>query len=155
MKQSGYKIYLQKISPYCINNDFFKEENINNLIEQFKAANGIRNVDISSPLFISEFNEWLSSRNQSGKSYLSFIDSMEVYPSLAAPTVEVGKGKYDSVVLGTDISIISPYPFDGVKHSARIITGNFNVSTGKPIITTEKKMVLTLKLLIHKISEDL
>ena len=35
------------------------EKYLSLLIEQFKQANNIKNVDINSQVFISEFSEWI------------------------------------------------------------------------------------------------
>ena len=45
------------------------EKYLSLLIEQFKQANNIKNVDINSQTFISEFSEWIKLRQDVSKNY--------------------------------------------------------------------------------------
>lgn len=115
------------------------EKYLNKLIEQFKTATGTKNVDVNSQAFIQEFSEWIKSRQIIGNEYGSFIEYMCENPEICNSSVEIGKGKYDSIVLGTDIPMITPYS-DGIKRTpAGIITANFGVYEGTPIIVRHNK----------------
>ena len=46
------------------------EKYISLLIEQFKQATGIKNVDINSQSFMLEFSEWIKSRQNISNNYL-------------------------------------------------------------------------------------
>lgn len=115
------------------------EKYLNKLIEQFKNATGVKNVDVKSQTFIQEFSEWIKSRQIIGNEYGSFIEYMGVHPEIGDSSVEIGKGKYDSIVLGTDIPMITPYS-DGIKRTpAGIITADFGVYEGTPMIIKHNK----------------
>lgn len=115
------------------------EKYLNKLIEQFKTATGTKNVDVNSQAFIQEFSEWIKSRQIIGNEYGSFIEYMGVHPAIGDSSVEIGKGKYDSIVLGTDIPMITPYS-DGIKRtSAEIITADFGIYEGTPMIIRHNK----------------
>ena len=116
------------------------EKYLKNLIEQFKQATGTKNVDINSQAFISEFSEWIKSRKLMGKDYTSFIEYMDVHPTvISEESVEIGKGKYDTIALDTGIHMITPYS-EGIKRTdAGIITADFGVYEGTPIMIKHNK----------------
>lgn len=112
---------------------------LSKLIEQFKTATGVKNVDVNSVGFDTEFNEWIKSRQIIGNEYGLFIEYMGVHPEIGDSSVEIGKGKYDSIVLDTDIPMITPYS-DGIKRtSTGIITADFRVYEGTPMIVRYNK----------------
>ena len=49
------------------------EKYISLLIEQFKQATGIKNVDINSQSFMLEFSEWIKSRHSISNNYLDLL----------------------------------------------------------------------------------
>lgn len=103
------------------------------LIAQFKRATGTKNVDVNSQEFISEFSEWVLSRKSMGNDYASFIKNMSVYPTITSKTsVEVGKGKMDSIASNLGISMITPYLDENDSTS-------FFVFDGTPIIIRDNK----------------
>lgn len=115
------------------------EKYLNKLIEQFKNATGTKNVDVNSQEFIKEFSEWVKSRKMIGREYGSFIEYMDVHPTIGESSVEVGKGKYDSIVLGTEIPMITPYSEGIERRNGRIITADFRVYDGTPTIIRHNK----------------
>ena len=50
------------------------EKYISLLIEQFKQATGIKNVDINSQSFMLEFSEWIKSRHSISNNYLDLLE---------------------------------------------------------------------------------
>lgn len=115
------------------------EKYLNKLIEQFKNATGTKNVDVNSQEFIKEFSEWVKSRKMIGREYGLFIEYMDVNPTIGESSVEIGKGKHDSIVLGTEIPMITPYS-DGIKRgNGGIITADFRVYDGTPVIIKHNK----------------
>ncbi|MDY5928964.1 MAG: hypothetical protein SPJ27_02885, partial [Candidatus Onthovivens sp.] len=85
------------------------EKYLSLLIEQFKQANNIKNVDINSQAFISEFSEWIKLRQDVSKNYLALLEYMELSKFADCDTVEVGKGRYDTVVKPFNTTIITPH----------------------------------------------
>lgn len=102
------------------------------LVMQFKQATGTKKVDINSHQFIKEFFEWLKKRRLIGTDYASFIDYMQG-SFLTDSTVEIGKGKYDSIVLERNVPIITPFS-EGIIHEAGITTAVFIVHNAKPLM---------------------
>lgn len=114
------------------------ERYLNNLIEQFKAATGVKTVDTNSKEFMKEFREWLSKRQVMGDGYIALLNYMELYfdtPHCA----EIGKGRYDSVVLPYETTIITPYS-DGIirVNDGEVINSDFNVFVGAPLLTSNE-----------------
>lgn len=116
------------------------EKYLNKLIEQFKSATGTKKVDVNSQEFVKEFSEWVKSRKLMGKDYTSFIEYMAVHPTvISKESIEIGKGKHDSIALDTGIHMITPYS-EGIKRTnAGIITANFFVYDGIPAIIRYNK----------------
>ena len=116
------------------------EKYLNKLIEQFKSATGTKSVDVNSQEFVKEFSEWVKARKLMGKDYTSFIEYMDTHPTvISGESVEIGKGKHDSIALDTDIHMITPYS-DGIKRTgAGIITADFTVYDGTPIMVRHDK----------------
>ena len=85
------------------------EKYISLLIEQFKQATGIKNVDINSQSFMLEFSEWIKSRHSISNNYLDLLEYMELSQISYPDTVEVGKGQYDSIVKPFNTTIITPH----------------------------------------------
>ena len=75
------------------------EKYLSLLIEQYKQATGIKNVDINSQSFMSEFSEWIKSRQNISNNYLDLLEYMELSQISDPDTAEVGKGQYDILIL--------------------------------------------------------
>lgn len=116
------------------------EKYLNKLIEQFKSATGTKKVDVNSQEFVKEFSEWVKSRKLMGKDYTSFIEYMAVHPTvISKESIEIGKGKHDSIALDTGIHMITPYS-EGIKRtSAGIIIADFFVYDGIPVMVRHDK----------------
>lgn len=116
------------------------EKYLKNLVEQFKQATGTKNVDTNSQAFISEFSEWIKSRKLIGQDYTSFIEYMDAHPSvISEESVEIGKGKQDTIALDTGIHMITPYSEGIQRTDAEIITADFAVYKGTPIMIKHNK----------------
>lgn len=101
---------------------------INELLNQFKAARNIKNIDLNSPSFKEEFNRWLTRREEIQYNYLDLLEYMECNVFHNENVAEVGKGKFDTVTQYGDTLLISPY-VDGVqgnnsKVKAEVTTSN-------------------------------
>lgn len=105
------------------------------LISQFKSATGTKNIDFESEGFISDFNNWIKSRQDISQNYLSMLDCMGLQKITESSTIEIEKGKFDTIVKPFDTTIITPYS-DGlsVSDESRIITSEFIVHNGMPIL---------------------
>jgi len=116
------------------------EKYFKKLVEQFMSATGTKNVDVNSQQFIQEFSEWVKSRKIIGREYTSFIDYMGVHPTLfSEETVEIGKGKHDTIALETGIHMITPYSEGIERTTAGLITADFSVYDGIPVMVTHDK----------------
>lgn len=109
------------------------------LIGQFKNATGTNNIDINSEEFIQEFRIWINERKSMEHRYSSFIEYMGVPSVISECSVEIGKGKFDSIALETTIPMITPY-YEGITAiDNRIITADFIVYSGTPTILRHYK----------------
>lgn len=115
------------------------EEYLFNLIGQFKTATGCQNIDINSREFISDFNAWRSRNRINGEHLLNLLDNLGIIYDTPL-CAEIGKGKYDSLVIPYETTIITPYiegldkrPYDG-----KVIESYFQVLTGAPLLTSTK-----------------
>ncbi len=111
------------------------EQYLKNLIEQFRLAIGNKNTDLNSKEFISEFTEWLKSRQKIGKEYIYFLDSMGLRFA-DSDCAEIGKSAYDTVVrpFNTKLITLAAPSFEGSKMKSRIITGNMRVYEQCPVL---------------------
>ncbi len=114
-------------------------EYLNKLVEQFKSATGVKNIDIKSPNFVQEFNEWLKIRMTIAAKYGSFIEDMNVYPHVEDSSVEIGKGRYDSIAPYINVPVITPYGEGMDKISRKMIVAKFFVCNSSPIIIKTTK----------------
>lgn len=104
------------------------------LISQFAVANKIKNIDLNSSEFMDEFNDWLRLLNKQGNDYAALLENMN-FDFKSSACAEVGKSKYDSVVIPFDTTIITPTcaQFDETKDS-NIIIGNMKVYECNPFL---------------------
>ena len=84
------------------------EKYLNKLIEQFASARGIKHIDVNSKNFINEFCQWIKENKLTSGKYLALVSCMND-SAYSSDSVEVGKGMYDTLALGTRASIITPY----------------------------------------------
>lgn len=109
------------------------KEYLKNLIKQYQSAAGVGNINMTSQELENEFINWIKDNRIIGKKYLSFLEYMEVYPTIGETSTEIGKCKYDSIALDSDITIISPY-FDNVEMVNNVIPAAFGILDGIPTI---------------------
>ena len=111
------------------------EKYLSLLIEQFKQANNIKNVDINSQVFISEFSEWIKLRQDVSKNYLALLEYMELSKFADCDTAEVGKGRYDTIVKPFNTTIITPH-ISGLEilGNERIINAELVVMGETPVL---------------------
>lgn len=111
------------------------EKYLSLLIEQFKQANGVKNVDVNSQTFISEFSEWIRSRQIISDNYLGLLEYMELSGIIDPDTAEIGKGQYDSIVKSFNTTIITPHT-KGLEtlEKERIINADLVVMGDTPVL---------------------
>lgn len=86
-----------------------QNEYIQKLMKQFINSQGIQNVDINSIEFKKEFVMWIDERQKLKEGYIKLLEKLKV-PYDTSEMVEVGKGKYDSIVLNNGSTImLTPY----------------------------------------------
>jgi len=112
-------------------NEYFKK-----MINQFKSSEGLKNIDINSERFLKEFYEWLDYRNKIREDYSLFFDYI-INDGNNQKLIEVGKGKFDSILLNRKAIMITPY-IEELKNisKSKIIKGNLIVNK-TPIIIDE------------------
>ena len=116
------------------------EKYLNLLIKQFKQATGIKNIDVNSQSFISEFSEWIKSRQDISRNYLALLDYMELSKVAGYDTTEIGKGRYDTIVKPFNTTIITPH-IAGLESlgNERVINSEFVVIGNTPVLFGSNK----------------
>lgn len=111
------------------------EKYLSLLIEQFKQANGIKNVDVNSQSFVSEFSEWIKLRQDISRNYLALLEYMDLSKFADYDTAEIGKGKCDTIVKPFDTTIITPHIY-GLEtlENERVINSELVVMGGTPVL---------------------
>ena len=111
------------------------------LIEQFRQATGTKNVDMNSLAFISEFSDWLKSRQEIGDKYLKLLEYMGLSKFKTPDTAEVGKGQYDSLVKPFDTKIVTLHT-KGLETlgSRRVVKSNFEIYDGMPLLVRKNEL---------------
>ena len=114
--------------------DVIDKEYASLLVGQFKRATGIKSTDLDSEESINEFKNWLITRRNISKHYLSMLDSMNISRIYERETAEVGKGCVDSIVIPYDTTIMSEYT-NGIimVEKSRIIPSGMIVVEGTPV----------------------
>lgn len=115
---------------------------LDKLIEQYKAATGTKNIDINSPSFIIDFNNWIARNRGMGDNFLHTLEMSEIYYDKDS-CAEIGKGYRDSLVLSFETTIITPYVegLDKRPNTAKVIDSEFSVSFGVPMIYEKDEIV--------------
>lgn len=101
------------------------------LICQFNSAKGIKNPDLNSKVYIEEFANWLYEQRKGYDELKKYFEFFEIDIN-SSSLAEVGKGKYDSIVLPTT-QIISPFGETLKKENSELI-----IYQGEPIILGSK-----------------
>lgn len=82
---------------------------LDNLINQFIQAEAIKHPDINSKEFLQDFSNYLKQMQHHAKVYTKFLSSLG-FDFKEENTVEVGKGKDDTVVIPYNTNIITTDP---------------------------------------------
>lgn len=106
------------------------------LIEQYKAATGVKKVDINSEMFQNEFFEWIMNNQFVGRDYKAYLGELKAIPEEEQDYIEIGKGVHDSIVLYSETPIITPYTEEMSRKTGKIIKANFMVEE-LPIVYNE------------------
>lgn len=110
------------------------------LIEQYKQAKGItKDIDVKQPEFISEFTNWINYMNDISSNYKELLEYMELYDYVNYDTIEVGKGKFDSIVKNYNTTIVTPHS-TGLNNTSNrhVITADFRVYSKPMLIRTNE-----------------
>lgn len=115
---------------------------IENLIKQYIDATGKKDVDINSKKFIQELYKWVNERSKLNSIYLEVLKSMNVDFS-DSTSAEIGKGKFDSVVLSRGTTVITPYAEEDLKFLSigDVIQADFKVDNGNPVLVSSNNDV--------------
>lgn len=108
---------------------------IRNLAEQYKMANGLSSIDLTSKAFLSELREWIIENQKMGVVYTELLNSMDLNFKNSS-TAEVGKGEYDSVVKPFNTSIITEMP---INLKGRVDNADFIVTDEGPRLSVTSK----------------
>lgn len=99
----------------------------------------------------SELVSWILKRKELGELYYLHLQNLGLKPRIDdTNTIEVNKGKYDSVVDKTNMTIITPYN-DSFTKKGKIIPGKFQVNYSTPTIVTQNRVLDLSKLTNYRI----
>lgn len=120
---------------------YANKEYLNKLIEQYKKATGTYNIDLDSPTFIMDFNNWMAINNGIGSiTYMHLLEDLGLYINQKS-CAEIGKGYRDSLVSETERTIITPYPENlQNRFTGQTINSNFNIQYGVPMIYQQDEL---------------
>ena len=108
---------------------------LDNLIVQFIQATGYKNKNVNSVGFKYEFLGWIEERKKISNKYLKLLDYMNLTEDIdKESSVEVGKGKYDTIVRSFKTNRITPYVED--LDEERTMNAIFKVMDGQPTLIT-------------------
>lgn len=113
------------------------------LIEQYKNARGMKGESVSFSDFKKDFYNWLREYKKNAKSYVALLNLLNINFD-NSNTAEVNKGKYDSVVLPYNTTIISPYMNNSVLNNGVnnvIIKKEFTIKRGMPCYEEYEKNI--------------
>lgn len=110
------------------------DEYLLNLFKQFNEAKGIKYTNFSDSVYIKYFAEWIKEQELVKERYRDFIEYIGVVIDTSY-TVELRKGKYDSIAL-PNTTIISPYASGLGKENMDIV-----MFQGEPLIIGSNKII--------------
>lgn len=121
------------------------------LLHQYIRAMGYKAIDFSSEEFIDGFNNWIKCKKELSSVYIDLLEYMKLYEFSDSNTLEIGKGKYDSVVTDFDTTIVTPY-YEGIEGPAKdnIIPADFRVIKKEPLLIVKNKNKKIKKIEIAK-----
>lgn len=109
------------------------------LMKQYLLTLGIKNIVEISDEFLSEFYEWLLEYKEMSKEYINFLDYLDL-DYKEKNTVEVGKGKFDSIVIPYKTNIITKdKKIKGVEED-RIINGSLKICHNEPMLINKNEV---------------
>ncbi|MBE6160514.1 MAG: hypothetical protein E7157_05675 [Lactobacillales bacterium] len=109
-----------------------QNEYIQKLMQQFINSQGIKNIDVNSIEFKKEFVMWIDERKNISEGYIKLLEKLKV-PYNTSEMVEIGKGKYDSIVLNNGSTImLTPYLME--KGNNPLCLYRFTVEDMKPAV---------------------
>lgn len=109
-----------------------QNEYIEKLIQQFISSRGIKHIDTSSKMFRQEFVIWIDQMQKISQGYLELLEKLNIDFN-NRNMAEIGKGKYDSIILNNNSTImITPYIDE--KISNPVAHYQFIVSDSKPAV---------------------
>ena len=122
-----------------------QDDYLGKLMMQFIEANGIKNVDIHSREFLSEFLDWIRERKTTSDTYIRLIEDIGLLDKVNDRfAVEVGKGKYDTTTRFLDTTLLTPYSLGMDKN--RTIVGNLRIYDGvSNLFTLSKEGLIKIK----------
>lgn len=111
-----------------------EKEYLRLLFKQYCEALGSKYQNVSLD---NQFVDWILERKKIGEQYYSQLKELDLNSKIEEyNTIEVNKGKYDSVVDKTDMTIITPYT-DNFNRDGKILTGNFEINYSIPTFVTQ------------------
>lgn len=109
-----------------------ENEYIQKLIQQYINSQGIKNIDINSIKFKQEFVMWIDEMQKIKEGYIKLLEKNKI-PYNSTEMVEIGKGKYDSIVLNNGSTImLTPYLKE--KGNNPLCLYRFTVKNNKPAV---------------------
>lgn len=118
------------------------------LFEQYKNAVGLIDKKIDINDIGDDFYKWLEQYKENCINYASFLFSLDIN-FINPKTAEVNKGKYDSIALPYETTIISPYIGETGNN---IISSKFNIQRGMPVYNKFRKDIY--RYMIHNPYSD-
>lgn len=114
-----------------------QNEYIDKLIQQFVNSRGIKKIDVNSEMFKQEFIIWIDQMQKISKGYIELLEMLNIDFN-NRNTAEIGKGKYDSIVLNNRSTImITPYINEKVDNP--VACYQFVVSDYRPAIIYDNR----------------
>lgn len=111
------------------------QKNVEQIINQFKSANGI---GIDENINMLDVYEWACQRVEEGDYFLGLLDYMEISGIKESATIEVGKGYFDSIVVPYETRLITPFKSEFseeyIEDRSRIIEAKFSVINHTPAL---------------------
>lgn len=105
---------------------------IEKLINQYVNSEAIKHIDMNSKMFKQEFVLWINQMQKISQGYLELLKDLNVEFD-SQDMAEIGKGKYDSIVLNNNSTImITPYIDEEISNP--VAHYQFTVSDYRPAV---------------------
>lgn len=108
---------------------------LNKLIEQYKKVTNTTSIDLNSPEFIMDLNNWINRNKAIGNiTFISFLEENGIFIDKST-CAEIGKGYRDSLVSLYETTIVTPYPEGMISRTdGKTIDSEFKIENGTPLI---------------------